>query len=68
MTWIRTIFTELLRLFVDDWGYALSILLWVAAVWLLLPYLPLPMTARGPIMFAGLAVILLESVVRRAGR
>ena len=68
MAWIRTIFAELLGLFVDDARFALSILLWIALAWLLLPYLPVPMGARGPILFAGLAVILLESAVRRAGR
>ena len=68
MRWLRTIWRELFGLFVDDASFAVAILAWVGAVWLLLPHLGLPRAAQGPILFAGLAAILVESAVRRARR
>ena len=66
MNTLRTIFAEILGLFVDDWVFALSILLWagvfasplrtVFGVW------------AGPALFAGLAAVVLIFVGRRARR
>lgn len=68
MQWIKAIGAELFGLFVDDGSFAVAILLWVAAVWLVLPLVALSPGARGPVLFAGLAVILVESAWRRSGR
>jgi hypothetical protein len=66
MNVLRTILAELLGLFVDDWAFALLILLWagvfasplrrVFGVW------------AGPALFAGLTAIVLIFVLRRAKR
>ena len=63
MAWVKTVLSELLGLFVDDSGFALAIVIWLAVAWLvLLPRVP----AWSPaILFLGLAVILIESVLRR---
>ena len=68
MRWLRSIASELLGLFVDDWHDALAILVWLAAGWLLLPRLGLPGALPPVLLFAGLAVILLASALRRARR
>jgi hypothetical protein len=59
---------ELLGLFVDDGRLAIAILMWVAFCGLVLQRLPLPRRWSAPMLFAGLIVILVESVVRRARR
>jgi hypothetical protein len=64
MGWLRSIVREVVGLFVDDGSFAGAILVWVAAV---------VMGARlvrgaGWVMFVGLAVILVESVLRFARR
>jgi hypothetical protein len=66
MNWIKSIAAELFGLFVDDIGFAVAILAWIAAVWLLMPFVPVPMALKGPILFAGLGIILVESATRRA--
>ncbi len=72
MTWVRTmlrtVWAEIFALFVDDAGFALSILAALAVVWLGLWVLYLPPAWMGSLLFAGLAVILLESTLRRADR
>ena len=65
MRWLRTIATEIWGLFVDDLGLAVASLVWIAVVWLGAPWLG---PAAGPALFAGLAVILLASALRRAGQ
>ncbi len=62
---LRTIFAEMLGLFVDDWAFALCILLWVGVF-------ASPLRAAfevwaGPALFAGLAAFVLIFVLRRAG-
>ena len=54
MQWLRTIVHEVFGLFVDDGSFALAILAWLAAVWLLLPRIGVSPLWRGPILFAGL--------------
>lgn len=66
MSWIRTAWSEFIGLFVDDGSLAAAVLLWLAACWLLLLRLPLPPALPPVILFAGLAVILVESAVRRS--
>ncbi len=68
MRWIRTVCAELFGLFVDDGSFAVAILVWLLVVWQGVPRLGLPGVAGGPILFAGLVAILLESAVRRARR
>lgn len=74
---IRTILREILGLFVDDGSFALAILLWIGLVWIGqvcigqvwigLPRLHLAIPG-GIILFAGLAILLLESATRFARR
>lgn len=63
MEWLRAGFSELLGLFVDDAGFALAILAWIGISYLLLRLVPawVPL-----ILFLGLAVILVQSALRRA--
>jgi len=56
---------EICGLFVDDGRLALAVIAWLTIAWLLLPRLDLPTAAKAPILFAGLALILLESAWRR---
>ena len=66
MTFLKTIWSGFIGLFVDDGSLAVAVLAWLAAAWLLLPRLPLPPALPPAILFAGLASILVESASRRA--
>jgi FtsH-binding integral membrane protein len=66
MPWIRTVLREIFGLFVDDGSFAVAIILWLALVWLVVPRLALPSGWGGLVLFAGLILILFESVLRRA--
>lgn len=68
MSWIKTIGRELFGLFVDDGSFAVIILAWLAIVAMLLPRLGLPSPWHGIVLFAGLALIFIESATRRARR
>lgn len=68
MRWSKTIFAEIFGLFVDDGAFALAIVIWLGAAWLVLPRLGVPKTWGGIILFAGLALILAESAIRRSKR
>ena len=64
---LKTIIHELVGLVVDDVGFAVAIIGWIALAWLLSAYV-LPAAPWVAILFfGGLGVILFESVVRRAG-
>ena len=63
---IKTTLQEVYGLFVEDGSYALSIIVWLLVAGLLLPRLAVLGIWRGPVLFAGLLVILIESVVRAA--
>ncbi len=65
MSWLKTIVREVFGLFVDDAGFALAILAWVV-VCLAATRLGLASAWAGMALFAGLAVILAESAVRRS--
>ena len=68
MNFIRTVFSELLGLFVDDGSLALGILIWVGITAGLLHLDLCPPAFTGVLVFAGLAALLLENVLRRARR
>lgn len=63
---MKTILSELLGLVVDDVGFAVSILVWVAVAGAALPRLGLQGNLPALILFVGLLAILIESAVRRA--
>jgi hypothetical protein len=66
MRWLGMAWSEFIGLFVDDGSFAIAILAWLLVAWLALPRLPLPPAWPPIILFAGLAVILVESAVRRS--
>lgn len=68
MQWLRTILREAFGLFVDDGWLALASIIWLAAVWRLLPWVPIPPSWRGVILFLGLAAILVASVLHGCSR
>ena len=67
MNWLKSIWLELIGLFVDDGNFAFSLLIWLVACGLVLPRLGLPLFLPPMLLFAGLVVILARSAVRRAG-
>ena len=66
MSWLRPAAAGVLGLFVDDAGFAMAILVWLAAAWLVLPRLGLPPDAPPAILFGGEALILAGSAAWRA--
>ena len=67
MKLLRSIGSELLGLFVDDWAFALLVIAWVAAFAVLgprLPHSPIP----AAVFFAGLAALTLVFAMRKARR
>ncbi len=68
MRWMKSVLQEVWGLFVDDGSFALAILAWVAVTGLVLPRLGVTRGMDGILLFAGLALILVESAWRRAGK
>jgi len=68
MKWIKNIFREIFGLFVDDGAFALAILIWLSFMRWATSHLALSPAAIGVILFAGLALILIESTTRFARR
>ena len=68
MNWLRTAAREVVGLFVDDGIFTTSIVVWLGLVWLLLAYILPGVRWAGVVLFGGLVAIMMESVVRRAGR
>jgi hypothetical protein len=68
VAWLKTIFQELLGLFVEDGSFAITILAWLALLWLVLAHLPILGAWHAIILFAGLIAILIEGVLRRSAR
>jgi hypothetical protein len=64
MSWLKSIAREILGLFVDDGSFAVVILLWLAFTIAVLPRIAPTARWTGPAFFAGLALILIESVLR----
>ena len=67
MRWFKSIGSEAIGLFVDDGSFAVAILVWLGACWLVLPRLGLPAVLPPAILFAGLIGVLAISTVKRAG-
>jgi hypothetical protein len=59
---------ELLGLFVDDGSLAIAVLAWVAVVALAFPALPIDSGWLVFVLFAGVALIFAENVLRAARR
>ena len=66
MRWIVPILREIYGLFVDDRGFALTILVWLAVAALVVTFVPVPMPVQGPLLFAGLAALLIRSCLHAA--
>jgi hypothetical protein len=64
MTWIDAILKTIWDLFIDDGAFALSILIWLALVWLLRE-LGFNATWDCGLLFVGLAVLLVHSARRK---
>lgn len=62
MGWIKSVAREVYGLFVDDVSFAVAIVVWLAIAGVALPHT----RWAGPVLFAGLAGILVESVLRFA--
>jgi hypothetical protein len=65
MNFTKTLGQEALGLFVDDGRLALAVLIWLAIVWLGLPYVGLRGITQCMVLFAGVALILAENCLRR---
>ena len=68
MRWIKSIVRELYGLFVDDGSFAIAILVWLGLAVAMVPRATVGAWWAGPALFVGLAVILIESVLRFARR
>ncbi len=68
MQMLKTIWDEIVGLFVDDQLFAVAILVWLALVWLAVTHTGITPIWRAIALFAGLAVILVESATRAARR
>jgi len=68
MKWINNILREIFGLFVDDGAFALAILIWLSFMRWLASHIILSAVTIGIILFAGLALILIESTTRYARR
>jgi len=66
MNWLKNIFREIFGLFVDDGSFALAIIIWLVLIRWTTSHLSLSPAATGILLFAGLALILIESTVRYA--
>lgn len=68
MSWPKTGLRELIGLFIDDGSLAVAVVVWIAAAVLIFPALPIDQGGLAVILFAGIAAILVENVVRAARR
>ncbi len=68
MQWLKTIVQEIFGLFVEDGSFAIAILVWLGIMALLPQHLGMHARWSGPVLFAGLALILVESLIRYARR
>lgn len=66
MDWLKTIGRASLGLFVDDGSLAAAILIWLVLAWLGHASFHLTGSWQGVLLFAGLALILVENACRRA--
>jgi len=68
MSWLKSIAREVFGLFVDDLTFAGAILFWLAIVIFVLPQFASSRHWGAAALFAGMALILIESVLRFARR
>lgn len=68
MRWLKSIAREIFGLFVEDGSFAIAILIWLVLAMLVLPRVAPGARWTGPALYAGLAIILIESVLRFARR
>jgi TRAP-type C4-dicarboxylate transport system permease small subunit len=68
MTWMLAAARELLGLFVDDGSLALAVLAWIAVAVLVFPALPIDGGWLAVALFVGIALILVENLLRAARR
>jgi membrane protein implicated in regulation of membrane protease activity len=68
VAWLKPIVREVFGLFVDDISFAGAIVLWLLLALLVLPRMAVGRSWEGVVLFAGLASILIESVLRFARR
>ena len=66
MSWLKTIWEELVGLFVDDLSLAIVIVLWLVAAGLVVQLKLIPADLQGPLLALGLVVIFMENTLRRA--
>ncbi len=66
MNALKTAWEEFIGLFIDDGSLAVGIIVWVAVAGFLFPRLPRSEQWGAPLLFVGLALILVESILRRA--
>jgi hypothetical protein len=66
VSWLKTIWTEFVGLFVDDVSFAAAIVAWLIVAHLLFHLGLAPMGLRGLLLFVGLAAIFVENTLRRA--
>jgi hypothetical protein len=64
MRWFKSVIREVYGLFVDDGSFAISILVWLALTVVILSRVAPNSPWSGPVLFAGLALILIESTLR----
>jgi membrane protein implicated in regulation of membrane protease activity len=68
MRWVKSIAREVIGLFVDDGSFAAAILVWLVLAVVVLPRVAPAAHWSGPALFAGLALILIESALRFSRR
>ncbi|MBV8450570.1 MAG: hypothetical protein JO357_02310 [Hyphomicrobiales bacterium] len=66
MNWVKSALSELVALFVEDGSLAFAILVWLAFTGLVTTRFEGVRGWQGAILFAGLAIILIENTWRRA--
>ena len=66
MNFLRSAVSEVVGLFVDDWAFALLLVVWVGLIAAFAPRLP--PTLAAPLFWLGLAALTLVFVVRQARR
>ncbi len=68
MGWLGTVVREIWGLFVDDGSFAVAIVVWVGLMWVMERRFGLSGGVGAGVLFAGLGVILIESLFRFARR
>jgi hypothetical protein len=66
MNALKTVWEEFIGLFIDDGSLAVAIVVWIAIVGFVFPHLSGSARWGAPLLFVGLAAILVENVLRRA--